>query len=509
LFIQEVTKSSSHSAVASRNISQAHRFLDAFSDLCFSDVTGLLRDARVADVLILDVHKSLHSLNKALAAHREAWRYICVASEVKRQQIVRERTSTISSEADDQKKVWREEMKHRSQLWKERAGPGVQSALFDGEEMESLLSACSVWTDRLRHTLSIVLLVSGKPSPHCPTNEQAVHLGIAHMLERQRRLGLRPSENYLALSGRLRKSVTNVQQTGLMKTVYSDGSDETDVLVEVRPYGDIPAGSVRQLTWNLSASSHSDTPSKQPTIHEGYEMLTPACLGYIDDPNNARSLVLYSSPKSHPWASNPPTLHETITKGWASKLSLRQRFISARTLAASVLDVHTSGSMHSNITSDNITMLPRNLNDAEPSPYMLGWGVGSHTTDASSLLGPNLYRHRTQFGQNVRTLSTEQDIYSLGVVLLEIGLWTTMSTVFIKLLQTTPRFGLKEEKAVFSKVNRVILDLAYSPDLRREMGERYAVVVQRCLGWSHEDVAGSLLEFRKHIVDALDAGCRL
>jgi hypothetical protein len=154
-------------------------------------------------------------------------------------------------------------------------------------------------------------------------------------------------------------------------------------------------------------------------------------------------------------------------------------------------------------------MLPRNLNDAEPSPYLLGWGVGAPPADTYCLLEPNLYHHRTQFCLNPEPSTTEQDIYSLGVVLLEIGLWTTMSTVFAKLLETTPRFGSREENTMFKNVNKVILDLAHSPDLWKEMGKRYASVVQKCLQWKSGDVVESMLEFRRQVVDALDDGCVL
>lgn len=509
IFILEVTKGSVQSNAAAANLVETHAFLEAFSDLCFGDVTGLLRDARVPEILIADVHRSLHALNKSLAAHREAWRYVSVASEAKRQQTARQRSSTITSQLDGDRESWRNEMKHRSQLWLERAGRGIHSTLFDAEEMGSLVRACDAWIGRLRHTLSIVLLIGG-PSPHFPTNSHACRLGIGHMLERQRRLGLRPSENYRPLIGQLRKSVSSLQlNKDLMKTVYSDGTDEVDVMIEVRPYSDTPAGSVRQLTWYLSASNSLFTPpavSRKPTA---YDMLTLACLGYMDDPGNARSLILYRSPQSHPWASNPPSLHDTITKGWTSKMSLGRRFETATILASSVLDIHTSGSLHSNIASKGIIMLPQALNDPEASPYLLGWGVEAPPPDSTCLLEPNLYRHRTHFGLYPQASTTEHDIYSLGVVLLEIGLWTTMATVFANLLETTPRFGAREDKAMFKKVNRVTLDLAHSPDLTKEMGNKYADVVQRCLEWGKPDAVESMLEFRKNVVDVLGEGCGL
>jgi hypothetical protein len=294
-----------------------------------------------------------------------------------------------------------------------------------------------------------------------------------------------------------------------MKTVYSRHGDEIDVMVEVRPYSNTSAEAVRQLTCYLSSSTPLGEPETPPNTSDGYGMLTLRCLGYVDDPGNARSLILYRSPKSHPWASSPASLHDTIAKGWNAKPSLGHRFQSARTLAATVLDIHTSGSLHSNITPRNISMLPRHFNDTELSPYLVGWGVEPPHSEAPLPLEPNLYRHSSQFGRGTQALTTEQDIYSLGVVLLEIGLWTTMSTVFAKLLESAPRFGVKEEQAMFKKVSRVILDLAYSNDLRREMGGKYAQVVKKCLEWSQEDAVESMLEFRKQVVDVLDVGCRL
>ncbi|KAH8726414.1 hypothetical protein GQ44DRAFT_825756 [Phaeosphaeriaceae sp. PMI808] len=504
LFIQDVVKSSRLSPVISTNLSQIHSFLEAFSDLCFSDVTGLLRDVRISQDLLLDIQKSLNSLNKTLAAHREAWRDVNVGSEVGRQQTVDQR-STISSDMYDRKQSLRDDVKQMSQIRQERTRSGLYSALFEPEEIEVLVYTANAWVQRLRNTLSITFLISDELSPHCPTTRQAANLGITNILERQRRLGLRPSEKYLPLTGQFRKSVNGGKPAkGLVKTVYNDGFDELDVMIEERPYSNTPSTSVRQLTWYLSVSNQSNIETKQHAPQEGYDMLTLACVGYMDDPSNQRSLIVYRSPKSHPWASSPPSLHDLILKGWAGKLGLSWRFHAAKTLATSLLDIHTSGSLHSNIVSSSVAMLPRHLNDAEPSCYLVGWGVDPKSSKLPSLLEPNLYHHRTSFGQTSHPLTTEQDVYSLGVVLLEIGLWTTMSTIFAKLLESTPHFGIQDQERMFKKVNCIILDLAYSPDLQREMGGRYAKLVQKCLEWNRQDAITSMLEFRKQIVDVLE-----
>jgi hypothetical protein len=504
LFIHAVPKNACSSLV-STTILKHHAFLETFTDLCFSDASGLLRDTRVPRVLVTDIQRSLFSLNKALAAHREAWRYVGVASKAKRQQTYHNTSTSMSNNPRTQ---WRDEMKERSQVWKERASPGVHAALFDNEEMKALVLACSTSVDRIRHTLTIVLLGAGERSAHLITVVHAAQLDITHILERQRRRSSRPPEHYTPLTGRLTKSFGTLHpDTSFMKTIYSKDCDEVDVIVEVRPYSDTPAWSMWHLAWFLSQSDHIASKPNRSTYT--YNMLTLDCMGYIDDPANARSSILYRSPQSHPWAADPPSLHDTIMQGWSAKISLDQRFTAARILAASVLDIHSSGHLHRNINSQTIAMLPRYLDDPEPSPYLLGWGHEGRRSAEPLSLKANIYRHRTQFGQGSVPSTTEQDIYSLGIVLLEIGLWTTMSTVFAKLLETTPLFIASEENAMFEKVNRVILDLAGSPDVRREMGESYALVVQKCLNWSHNDAAQSMLRFRKEVVDALDDGRRL
>jgi hypothetical protein len=508
LFIHGVIKGTSRSSV-STSLVDHHTFLDVFADLCFHDVTGLLRYACVPDVILVDVQRNLHSLNKTLAAHREAWRHVGVASKAKRSEPAG-KADTVPSDAIASRSKWRDDIRQRSEVWKEKAGPGVHSALFEEEEMDALLSACVASIDRLRHSLAVALLITRKSPAHCPTGIQARHLGIAQIIERQRRLGLEPSDNRIPLPGRLKKSIsTNDLAKTFLKRVYGDGREEIDVVVEVRSYSDMPTSTIRQLLWRLGSLIRPTSPAQSKQTCLGYGMLTLDCLGYIDDPSCARTLILYRSPSSYPSASDPPTLHDTISKGWATKLSLNQRFRTARVFAASVLDVHTSGSIHSDLNSHKVAMLPYRLDDPEPLPHLLAWTLGSGRSEDSTTLRSALYCHSTRFGQPCSTPTTEHDIYSLGIVLLEIGLWTTMSTVFAKLLEATPRFDPRNGQVMAKKVKKVILDLAQSADLSREMGVKYALVVQKCLDWRCEDTATSLLRFRKEVVDALDDGCQL
>ena len=169
-------------------------FLDVFSNVCFSELTGILRDSRVHRTLTSDVEYSLYSLNKSLAAHREAWRYIGKspipgAGQRSIEDLKRGRAASL--DAQYEQRGWREEMKERSQLWREKARPGLYKALFGEEEMATLTLNCLQWTHRLRQTLEIVFLGIGPPDPGFGRTRQAAILGVAEQLERQHRAGAR------------------------------------------------------------------------------------------------------------------------------------------------------------------------------------------------------------------------------------------------------------------------------------------------------------------------------
>ncbi|CAO2652300.1 Nn.00g005830.m01.CDS01 [Neocucurbitaria sp. VM-36] len=503
VFIRNVTNHPGSASENSRDLDEYLVFLETFSDVCYSDLTGLLKDVRVHHALARDVEHALYSLNKSLAAHREAWRYVGVASDADQWDI--EDMTSPSLEVKYERKRWRDGMKERSQIWRERARPGIYGALFGREEMEALISACQTWTSRLRQTLEIILLVVGPPTSSFWCSEEAVTLGVEEVLERQRRAGSRPSRIYNALPGSLRDTISNMNSiSGLVKTVYKDENDEVDVLIEIRSDQETPTELLCNLTWLLQAPVEACS-----LKHDRYQLQTLSCMGFIDDPINNRALILYQSPKSHPWASNPPSLHALLSKGLSAKLSLAHRFLTAKSLAMTVLETHTSGWVHRNISARSIVMLPHTLNDSEPSPYLVGWGVPQPPNTTTFDLEPNLYNHQDRFGRPSSEYTNEHDIYSLGVVLLEIGLWKTMSTVFARRLEKTPSFDTTQQRSLSHRISAMVLDLASGPEIKREMGGRYAEVVVNCLTWHHRDAVEGMLEFRKQVVDGLSLGIKL
>lgn len=509
VFIRDVTSEAKDSARFCSTFEETLIFLGIFADVAYGHVTGLLRDIRVHRVLTHDIEVSLYTLNRSLAAHREAWRYISTSSKSGTFQSSSnepQMLGNVSLEANLERKKWRDEMKQRSQLWREKARPGLYRTLFGSSEIQAVTLACEVCVQQLRQTLELILLTIGPPSPEYRRSQHAAALGIKDLLGRQHRAGATPSGDYNALQGYLREMIGAPGITPrLVKTVYIDGEEEIDVLVEPRSEFDTPTEFMCHLTWLLQAPLQMD-----PLLSRcRYQLHTLGCIGFIDDPLNNRSLILYRAPKSHPFASNPLSLHDLITQGPTARLSLGARFIAARDLAATLLETHASGWIHGNIQSRSVAMLLRDLNDRELSPYLIGWGVLQPLDATSFNLETNLYRHHDRFGKPTSEYGNGHDIYSLGIVLLELGLWRIMASIFARRIERTPNFVFVQQEELFLRVHNTILDWANSIEIEREMGKRYSEIVLKCLTWQQSDPIESMIEFRNQVVDALADGCIL
>jgi hypothetical protein len=528
IFIREVTQDIKEYGSAKRDISERleHElvFVETFTDVCFGEERGLLRDSRVRDSVKRDVQHCLDALSNSLSAYRvEASKFTGIVPEL---------AGDLRDLDAREKKKWKfgQGMRTRCQAWRKKASP-LEWALFGKEEMEALLLHYTEWTNRLRQTLSIILLLVGYPTPGFAASSQAADLGVKEVSERQIRGHSQPPENYDALDGDMKEAVICKPGQQLIRGVYEDksGFDSIEVIVEIRQYDDAIALAtserdidgakelkepLRRLTWLLQAPVDSDL-SKQDA-EEGYRMHTLSCIGFLDEPNKTRSLILYRSPQVLFETQETPTLHALILA--RAKLTLGGRFRTARALAATLLTIHTSGWVHKNVCSRSVLMLPSSVNDLESLPYLVGWDIARPLEAQTSLhelfeLEPNLYRHQQRFGKPTHKFSNEHDIYSLGVVLLEIGLWTTMSTLFARPLEKNARIETTQQHALFKRVGGMVGDMATGLELKREMGEGYAGVVQKCLTWrpseSQEDAVELSIAFRKQVVDALSKGSKL
>ena len=110
---------------------------------------------------------------------------------------------------------------------------------------------------------------------------------------------------------------------------------------------------------------------------------------------------------------------------------LNERFEVAKQLANSVMFVHNAQFVHKNISPETVLLL-KTGSSTLGMPFLVGFekfrpadGRTYHTGD--SLWQRNLYRHPTRQGiRPIEDYRMQHDIYSLGVCLLEIGVWSSL-----------------------------------------------------------------------------------
>ena len=179
-------------------------------------------------------------------------------------------------------------------------------------------------------------------------------------------------------------------------------------------------------------------------------------------------------------------------------LTLTDRFELARQMAKSISYVHTLGFVHKNIRPE--TFLGFQSNDSGSDSFFLVGFENIRTADGRTLRSgdstweKNLYRHPHRQGLNPEDIYTMQhDIYSLGVCLLEVGLWESFLSYEDSATAPLPAavLGITLDCPEFKRsalIKEHLIALA-KRDLPRRMGDRYEKVVVNCLTCLDQDNA--------------------
>jgi hypothetical protein len=211
------------------------------------------------------------------------------------------------------------------------------------------------------------------------------------------------------------------------------------------------------------------------------------CLGVVHNENNNEFSLIFRMPDN---ASTPETLRASIMANDITH-SLSDRFRLATQLARAVVSIHTFGMAHKSIRPENIILF-RDQESTLGSAFLLGFERVRGQADGTRLkVDPdwekNVYRHPQRQGPRIRDRYVMQhDIYSLGVILLEIGLWSS----FVEYgngsqLPTRPQtYNLRVEGSNDSNRPELVKSrLLYltTNKLPQEMGTKYAGIVESCL----------------------------
>jgi len=197
-----------------------------------------------------------------------------------------------------------------------------------------------------------------------------------------------------------------------------------------------------------------------------------------------------------------------------ARLPLGKRFAVAQLLARALMYLHLADWLHKGVRSENVIFLVDSMDSVQlGSPYIIGFEhsrldvSGEQTENVDAEPGHIYYRHPDAVAVPVADLkqplggpgrfSKAYDIYSMGVVLLEIGLFGTADRIV--------GTHLKSKDPTPEEIRKVLVEKAI-PGLRFTMGDVYADAALVCLDGSLDKLPKESLcqLFYKNIVCRLD-----
>lgn len=180
--------------------------------------------------------------------------------------------------------------------------------------------------------------------------------------------------------------------------------------------------------------------------------------------------------------------------------SLEQRFQLAQALASSILKFHTVSWLQKSISSFNVAFFHfsnESWLNGITSPFFLGFVYSRFNDPREFTEGPEEDAHHQEYqhpsyirkeAYKTPAYCAEYDYYSLGLVLLEIGLWESLGKILGRLKLKSLRNVSPSKDPSVSGLD--ILLQSYVPLLRFHMGTRYEHIVVTCLRGSFEVPSG-------------------
>jgi hypothetical protein len=234
--------------------------------------------------------------------------------------------------------------------------------------------------------------------------------------------------------------------------------------------------SVRDLAYRL-----------QHTKPEVFNLLS--CEGFYEQYHYGMNLtVIFRAP---PDFNNPQSLRDQLISN-AEPAPVSERLSVAQELAKALGYAHALGFTHIDVHPENIIRLQTRDKNGSSAFFaaLVGATDDSLSPDGEIPLGRSVYRHpSTQYTDAVKVPILQHDIYSLGVCLLEIGLWQSFISYDAHTMRTTlsritgiaddASQGEVEQFLVKSAKQRFV-DLIRN-ELCDSMGMEYSEIVEMCL----------------------------
>jgi hypothetical protein len=213
---------------------------------------------------------------------------------------------------------------------------------------------------------------------------------------------------------------------------------------------------------------HSPKPEEFRTLH---------CIGFVEQTARSRLGFVYSIPQMPELPEKVYTLRGLYQKGTVPYLG--DRFRLAQHILSSMMHFHTAGWLHREFRSDNIIFFSEDNIQRLCNPYVVGFERARPDHRAEVTLPDNngdeewaYYRHPARRNIPPPRFEREHDLYSIGLVLLEIGHWKPLATMTARRsTETNTEVGYLTQDNLKKWVRL----------LGSRMGEIYMQVVKECL----------------------------
>ncbi|KAH7131312.1 hypothetical protein EDB81DRAFT_845825 [Dactylonectria macrodidyma] len=450
--------------------------------------------------------------------------------------------SDVPKEKASKDKIRRFRSKKKIQF--EETKKDLEWALFDQDKIKTLVKQYKIWTEKLRQVMMLVLCVRGKLGNYNTVEleiddgaEISKTLRVTEAVRRQNRAKSKHPEDYPALEGRF--DPDNDGHTGPASTYTVGGFQHQRIgtyraIMETYGFAFVDSSKsekekqemklelVRRLAWLLEGDI-SVTQSTDP--NDGTTpMYLLDCLGYyeyelVERENEVRSRE--ANPKLH-------SEEQWELLGEKYKIVSEREKLKDEPLASTLYDIHASGWVHKGIWSRAILVFqtPKtSRSDQQTVPYLWeyrkvskfhkdGVSKDSSTSDDAEKNDPEddskpgdqadadsdadfdveiepagtqgfnheheLYRHPDRYQGGTATYENKH-IYSLGVSLLEIGLWSTISMEMSTAIASARQSSSPPKLADMKQLQEKIRLMSQDPRLANQMGSGYANIVCKCL----------------------------
>ncbi|KAL8807402.1 MAG: hypothetical protein Q9182_000741 [Xanthomendoza sp. 2 TL-2023] len=248
----------------------------------------------------------------------------------------------------------------------------------------------------------------------------------------------------------------------------------------------------RQRTENLTKVLNSDLRALDCGVLH--------CIGYLDQTTTVTGYAFKAPPDTKP-GQKPVSLHQLLSN--VTKPSevpdLGDRFELAKALVSTVFEILNLGWLHKNIQPKNVLFWPKpdttELNLSKP--YLVGFDISRPNqpgeVSEKPLADPDddIYRHPLYRAHGSHSFLASFDMYSLGIMLFEIGIWRNVG---YQGQRRSSRPNLETHNSDPQFIEKVVMNGPVM-DLKRHMGAKYRDAVMACLSRELDLVWDQKLQF--------------